>query len=62
MPMGLAIPSLSATCPSHDSANYIDAVVIEFNTDFLSFVFMAAPCCSSFLTGEILPVIGGYSA
>lgn len=26
-----------------------------------AFVFMAAPCCSSFITGEILPVIGGYS-
>lgn len=27
-----------------------------------AFVFMAAPCCSSYITGEILPVIGGYSA
>jgi NAD(P)-dependent dehydrogenase (short-subunit alcohol dehydrogenase family) len=26
-----------------------------------AFVFMAAPCCSSYITGEILPVIGGYS-
>jgi NAD(P)-dependent dehydrogenase (short-subunit alcohol dehydrogenase family) len=25
-----------------------------------AFVFMAAPCCSSYITGEILPVIGGY--
>jgi NAD(P)-dependent dehydrogenase (short-subunit alcohol dehydrogenase family) len=27
-----------------------------------AFVFMAAPCCSSYITGEILPIIGGYSA
>ena len=26
-----------------------------------SYVFLAAPCCSSYITGEILPVIGGYS-
>jgi NAD(P)-dependent dehydrogenase (short-subunit alcohol dehydrogenase family) len=26
-----------------------------------AFVFMAAPCCSSYITGEILPVIGGYA-
>lgn len=26
-----------------------------------AYVFMAAPCCSSYITGEILPVIGGYS-
>jgi NAD(P)-dependent dehydrogenase (short-subunit alcohol dehydrogenase family) len=26
-----------------------------------AFVFMAAPACSSYITGEILPVIGGYS-
>lgn len=26
-----------------------------------AFVFFAAPCCSSYITGEILPVIGGYS-
>ena len=26
-----------------------------------AFVFMAAPSCSSFITGEILPVIGGYA-
>jgi len=26
-----------------------------------AFVFMAAPSCSSYITGEILPVIGGYS-
>jgi NAD(P)-dependent dehydrogenase (short-subunit alcohol dehydrogenase family) len=26
-----------------------------------AFVFMAAPVCSSYITGEILPVIGGYS-
>jgi NAD(P)-dependent dehydrogenase (short-subunit alcohol dehydrogenase family) len=26
-----------------------------------AFVFMAAPCCSSYITGEILPIVGGYS-
>ena len=26
-----------------------------------AFVFMAAPTCSSYITGEILPIIGGYS-
>jgi NAD(P)-dependent dehydrogenase (short-subunit alcohol dehydrogenase family) len=25
-----------------------------------AYVFMAAPCCSSYITGEVLPVIGGY--
>ena len=25
-----------------------------------AFVFLAAPCCSSYITGEILPIIGGY--
>lgn len=25
-----------------------------------AFVFLAAPCCSSYITGEILPVVGGY--
>ena len=25
-----------------------------------AFVFFAAPCCSSYITGEILPVVGGY--
>ncbi len=25
-----------------------------------AYVFMAAPCCSSYITGEILPGIGGY--
>jgi NAD(P)-dependent dehydrogenase (short-subunit alcohol dehydrogenase family) len=25
-----------------------------------AYVFMAAPACSSYITGEILPVIGGY--
>ena len=24
-------------------------------------VFLAAPSCSSYITGEILPIIGGYS-
>jgi hypothetical protein len=23
-------------------------------------VFMAAPSCSSYITGEILPIVGGY--
>ena len=27
-----------------------------------AFVFLAAPCCSSYITGEILPIIGGYSS
>jgi NAD(P)-dependent dehydrogenase (short-subunit alcohol dehydrogenase family) len=27
-----------------------------------AYVFMAAPSCSSYITGEILPIIGGYSA
>jgi NAD(P)-dependent dehydrogenase (short-subunit alcohol dehydrogenase family) len=26
-----------------------------------AYVFMAAPSCSSYITGEILPIIGGYS-
>jgi NAD(P)-dependent dehydrogenase (short-subunit alcohol dehydrogenase family) len=26
-----------------------------------AFVFMAAPCCSSYITGEVLPIIGGYN-
>jgi hypothetical protein len=26
-----------------------------------AFVFLAAPCCSSYITGEVLPIIGGYS-
>jgi NAD(P)-dependent dehydrogenase (short-subunit alcohol dehydrogenase family) len=26
-----------------------------------AYVFLAAPSCSSFITGEILPIIGGYS-
>jgi NAD(P)-dependent dehydrogenase (short-subunit alcohol dehydrogenase family) len=26
-----------------------------------AFVFLAAPVCSSYITGEILPIIGGYS-
>jgi NAD(P)-dependent dehydrogenase (short-subunit alcohol dehydrogenase family) len=26
-----------------------------------AFVFLAAPCCSSYITGEILPIIDGYS-
>jgi NAD(P)-dependent dehydrogenase (short-subunit alcohol dehydrogenase family) len=25
-----------------------------------AYVFLAAPCCSSYITGEVLPVIGGY--
>jgi NAD(P)-dependent dehydrogenase (short-subunit alcohol dehydrogenase family) len=25
-----------------------------------AFVFLASPCCSSYITGEILPIIGGY--
>lgn len=25
-----------------------------------AFVFFAAPCCSSYITGEVLPIIGGY--
>ena len=25
-----------------------------------AYVFMAAPCCSSYITGEILPIVGGY--
>jgi NAD(P)-dependent dehydrogenase (short-subunit alcohol dehydrogenase family) len=25
------------------------------------YVFLAAPVCSSYITGEIFPVIGGYS-
>jgi hypothetical protein len=24
-------------------------------------VFLAAPSCSSYITGEVLPIIGGYS-
>jgi NAD(P)-dependent dehydrogenase (short-subunit alcohol dehydrogenase family) len=27
-----------------------------------AYVFMAAPSCSSYITGEIFPIIGGYSA
>ena len=26
-----------------------------------AYVFLAAPTCSSFITGEILPIIGGYA-
>ena len=26
-----------------------------------AFVFLAAPSCSSYVTGEVLPIIGGYS-
>ena len=26
-----------------------------------AFVFLAAPSCSSYITGEVLPIIGGYS-
>jgi NAD(P)-dependent dehydrogenase (short-subunit alcohol dehydrogenase family) len=26
-----------------------------------AFVFLAAPTCSSYITGEILPIVGGYS-
>jgi NAD(P)-dependent dehydrogenase (short-subunit alcohol dehydrogenase family) len=26
-----------------------------------AFVFLAAPSCSSYVTGEILPIVGGYS-
>jgi NAD(P)-dependent dehydrogenase (short-subunit alcohol dehydrogenase family) len=26
-----------------------------------AFVFLAAPSCSSYITGEILPIIGGCS-
>jgi NAD(P)-dependent dehydrogenase (short-subunit alcohol dehydrogenase family) len=26
-----------------------------------AYVFLAAPSCSSYITGEILPIIGGYS-
>jgi NAD(P)-dependent dehydrogenase (short-subunit alcohol dehydrogenase family) len=26
-----------------------------------AYVFLAAPCCSSYITGEILPIIGGYA-
>lgn len=26
-----------------------------------AYVFMAAPACASYITGEILPIIGGYS-
>jgi NAD(P)-dependent dehydrogenase (short-subunit alcohol dehydrogenase family) len=25
-----------------------------------AFVFLASPCCSSYITGEVLPIIGGY--
>jgi NAD(P)-dependent dehydrogenase (short-subunit alcohol dehydrogenase family) len=25
-----------------------------------AFVFLAAPSCSSYITGEVLPIIGGY--
>lgn len=25
-----------------------------------AYVFLAAPCCSSYITGEILPILGGY--
>jgi NAD(P)-dependent dehydrogenase (short-subunit alcohol dehydrogenase family) len=25
-----------------------------------AFVFMAAPSCASYITGEVLPIIGGY--
>ena len=27
-----------------------------------AFVFMAAPSCSSYITGEVLPIIGGYTS
>ena len=26
-----------------------------------TFVFLASPQCSSYITGEVLPIIGGYS-
>jgi NAD(P)-dependent dehydrogenase (short-subunit alcohol dehydrogenase family) len=26
-----------------------------------AYVFLAAPSCSSYITGEILPIVGGYS-
>ena len=26
-----------------------------------AYVFLAAPSCSSYITGEILPIIGGYA-
>jgi NAD(P)-dependent dehydrogenase (short-subunit alcohol dehydrogenase family) len=27
-----------------------------------AYVFLAAPACSSYITGEILPIIGGYGS
>ena len=27
-----------------------------------AYVFLAAPSCSSYITGEILPIVGGYSS
>jgi NAD(P)-dependent dehydrogenase (short-subunit alcohol dehydrogenase family) len=26
-----------------------------------AYVFLASPQCSSYITGEVLPIIGGYS-
>jgi NAD(P)-dependent dehydrogenase (short-subunit alcohol dehydrogenase family) len=26
-----------------------------------AYVFLAAPCCSSYITGEVMPIVGGYN-
>lgn len=41
--------------PSYDS----DGLELPW-TDAPAYVFFASPNCSGYITGEILPIIGGY--
>jgi hypothetical protein len=52
--------------PGHDDVNRAPLGALAggpgvASFDWPAYVFMAAPSCSSYITGEILPIIGRYS-
>jgi len=57
---------VGAKLSEHGRANALDirAIRLKGGRDVRltapAYVFMAAPSCSSYITGEVLPVIGGY--
>jgi hypothetical protein len=43
-----------------DEIQFPDVRGLQHLGQWAAFVFLAAPSCSSYITGEILPIIGGY--
>jgi NAD(P)-dependent dehydrogenase (short-subunit alcohol dehydrogenase family) len=66
----MLLPVMSASCRATrattrssppNSRNFGSSDPHPFEEIAPAYVFLAAPSCSSYITGEILPIVGGQS-